>query len=98
MILFIFFVLEKFDIEKQNLLDELDMLRRARLTFEQEKRTRDQELQKIRDRSRASSDELKAAQGKIHLLEQQVVFSSLFKIFISQFIFFLQARTTIKSK
>jgi hypothetical protein len=69
------------------------MLRRARLTFEQEKRSRDQELQKIRDRSRTSSDELKAAQGKIHLLEQQVVFSSLF-----QFRFFLQARTTIKSK
>ncbi|CAF1223604.1 unnamed protein product [Adineta ricciae] len=62
----------KFDIEKQNLLDELDMLRRAREVFEQEKRTRDQELQKIRDRSRISSDELKSAQSKIHLLEQQL--------------------------
>ncbi|CAF0985938.1 unnamed protein product [Adineta ricciae] len=62
----------KFDIEKQNLLDELDMLRRAREVFEQEKRTRDQELQKIRDRSRISSDELKTAQSKISLLEQQL--------------------------
>ncbi|UJR33653.1 hypothetical protein I4U23_021086 [Adineta vaga] len=63
---------QKFDIEKQNLLDELDMLRRAREVFEQEKRTRDQELQKIRDRSRVSADDLKNAQTKIHLLEQQL--------------------------
>jgi hypothetical protein len=48
------------------------MLRRARETFEQEKRSRDQELRQIRDRSRASSDELKNAQAKVHLLEQQV--------------------------
>jgi predicted nucleic acid-binding Zn-ribbon protein len=67
--------LEKFDLEKQNLLDELDMLRRARETFEQEKRSRDQELRQIRDRSRASSDELKNAQARIQLLEQQVSFS-----------------------
>ncbi len=66
------FVLEKFDVEKQNLLDELDMLRRARETFEQEKRLRDQELRQIRDRSRTSSDELKNAQAKVRLLEQQV--------------------------
>lgn len=69
---FFFFVLEKFDIEKQNLLDELEMLRRARETFEQEKRSRDQELRQIRDRSLASSDELKNAQAKVRLLEQQV--------------------------
>ncbi|CAF2328878.1 unnamed protein product [Rotaria sp. Silwood2] len=62
----------KFDIEKQNLLDELDMLRRARETFEQEKMLRDQELRQIRDRSRASSDELKNSQTKIRLLEQQL--------------------------
>ncbi|CAF0841566.1 unnamed protein product [Adineta steineri] len=62
----------KFGIEKQNLVDELDMLRVARSTFEQEQRTRDQELQKIRDRSRISSEELKNAQTKVHLLEQQL--------------------------
>ena len=71
---FLLFIIDKFDIEKQNLLDELDMLRRAREVFEQEKRTRDQELQKIRDRSRISSDELKSAQSKIYLVEQQVRF------------------------
>jgi len=54
------------------------MLRQARETFEQEKRTRDQELRQIRDRSRVSSDELKNAQAKIRLLEQQVDFSSIF--------------------
>ncbi len=69
---YLFFVLEKFDTEKQNLLDELDMLRRARETFDQEKRTRDQELRQIRDRSRASADELKNAQTKVRSLEQQV--------------------------
>lgn len=63
---------EKFDIEKQNLLDELDMLQRARTTFEHDKRTRDQELQKIRDRSRVAADELKSALAKIAALEQQV--------------------------
>ncbi|CAF0726257.1 unnamed protein product [Adineta steineri] len=62
----------KFGTEKQNLVDELDMLRVARSTFEQEQRTRDQELQKIRDRSRISSEELKNAQTKVHLLEQQL--------------------------
>ncbi|CAF3345015.1 unnamed protein product [Rotaria sp. Silwood1] len=62
----------KFDIEKRNLLEELDMLRRARETFEQEKMLRDQELRQIRDRSRASSDELKNAQTKIRVLEQQL--------------------------
>jgi predicted nucleic acid-binding Zn-ribbon protein len=75
-----FFVhLGKFDIEKQNLLDELEMLRRARETFEQEKRSRDQELRQIRDRSRVSSDELKNMQAKVHSLEQQVLiyFSSI---------------------
>jgi hypothetical protein len=51
------------------------MLRQARETFEQEKRSRDQELRQIRDRSRVSSDELKNAQGKIRLLEQQVYIS-----------------------
>lgn len=65
-------LVEKFDIEKQNLLDEMDMLRRARETFETEKRARDEELRQIRDRSRLSSDELKNAQAKIRLLEQQV--------------------------
>lgn len=50
----------------------MDMLRRARETFESEKRTRDEELRQIRDRSRLSSDELKNAQAKIRLLEQQV--------------------------
>ncbi len=48
------------------------MLRRARETFDQEKRTRDQELRQIRDRSRASADELKNAQAKVRSLEQQV--------------------------
>jgi len=75
---YLLIILEKFDVEKQNLLDELDMLRQARETFEQEKRTRDQELRQIRDRSRVSSDELKNAQAKIRLLEQQVDFSSIF--------------------
>jgi hypothetical protein len=70
-ILFFYFV-EKFDLEKRNLIDELDMLRRARETFEQEKQLRDQELRQFRDRSRASSDELKNAQAKIQILEQQV--------------------------
>lgn len=64
--------LVKFDREKQNLLDELDMLRKARETFEQDKHTRDQELRQIRERSRLSSDELKNAQTKIRALEQQV--------------------------
>lgn len=73
-----FLFVEKFDAEKNNLLDELDMLRRARETFEQEKRLREQELRQFRDRTRASSDELKNAQAKIQLLEQQVlVFLSL---------------------
>jgi hypothetical protein len=55
------------------------MLRRARETFEQEKRSRDQELRQIRDRSRVSSDELKNMQAKVHSLEQQVLiyFSSI---------------------
>lgn len=65
-------MVEKFDIEKQNLLDELDMLRQARETFDAEKRSRDEELRQIRDRSRLSADELKNAQAKIRLLEQQV--------------------------
>jgi hypothetical protein len=69
-----FLFVEKFDAEKNNLLDELDMLRRARETFEQEKRLREQELRQFRDRTRASSDELKNAQAKIQLLEQQVSF------------------------
>jgi hypothetical protein len=58
------------------------MLRQARETFEQEKRSRDQELRQIRDRSRVSSDELKNAQGKIRLLEQQVYISLYFSIVI----------------
>ena len=91
----VLFLLEKFDLEKQNLLDELEMLRRARETFEQEKRSRDQELRQIRDRSRLSSDELKNAQAKIRLLEQQVSFSLISPSF--HFLFLL-ARTTIKSK
>ena len=49
------------------------MLRRARETFDQEKHLRDQELRQIRDRARASSEELKNAEVKIQLLEQQVV-------------------------
>ena len=62
----------KFDVEKQNLLDELEMLRRARETFDQEKHLRDQEIRQIRDRARASADDLKSAEVKIRLLEQQV--------------------------
>jgi hypothetical protein len=67
-----FYSLVKFDIEKQNLLDELEMLRRAREAFDQEKHLRDQELRQIRDRARASSEGLKNAEVKIQLLEQQV--------------------------
>jgi hypothetical protein len=48
------------------------MLRQARETFEQEKRLRDQELRQIRDRTRASADEVKNAQAKVRTLEQQV--------------------------
>jgi predicted nucleic acid-binding Zn-ribbon protein len=54
------------------------MLRRAKEILEQEKNSRDQELQQIRDRSRVSSDELKNAQTKIRLLEQQVYCSLIF--------------------
>ena len=68
------YFLDKFDLEKRNLVDELDMLRRARDTFEQEKQLRDQELRQYRDRSRASSDELKNALAKVQILEQQVSF------------------------
>jgi hypothetical protein len=83
------FILEKFDIEKQNLLDELEMLRRARETFEQDKRTRDQELRQIRDRSRASSDELKDAHAKVRLLEQQVDSSHSSKYSLKRIILFI---------
>ena len=75
--MYFFVLLEKFDIEKQNLLDELEMLRRAREKFEQEKQSRDQELRQIRDRSRVSSDELKNLQAKVNLLEQQVLINFL---------------------
>lgn len=68
----LYFIIEKFDIEKKNLLDELDMLRRAKETLDQEKSLRDQELRQIRDRSRTSSDDLKTAQSRIRALEQQV--------------------------
>ncbi|UJR13610.1 hypothetical protein I4U23_000623 [Adineta vaga] len=61
----------KFDIEKQNLLDELTNLRRARDALEQERRSHDQELRQLRDRTRISSDELKNTQDKIRILEQQ---------------------------
>ncbi len=70
-----FFVhLGKFDIEKQNLLDELNTAQRARDALEQEKRLHDQELRQLRDRTRASSDELKNTQDKVRILEQQVSF------------------------
>lgn len=62
----------KFDIEKQNLLDELDMLRRARETLDQETRLREQELRQMRDRARISSEEMKNMETKIRVLEQQV--------------------------
>lgn len=65
-------IIGKFDVEKQNLLDELDMLRKAKTVFEQEKLLRDQELRNARDRSRAESDELKNARTKVRALEQQV--------------------------
>ena len=86
----------KFAIEKQNLLDELQGLQQSRDTLDKDKRLRDQELRKIRDRNRVSSDELKTTQAKVRILEQQVsisihFFSSLTKIFSS-------VRTTIKSK
>ena len=84
-------LVEKFDIEKQNLLDEMDMLRRARETFETEKRSRDEELRQIRDRSRLSSDELKNAQAKIRLLEQQVRLFLL--VFFNHFILLLSSLT-----
>jgi hypothetical protein len=71
---FIFFLLGKFDIEKQNLFDELDTLRRARDALEQEKRLRDQDLRLIRDQTRASADELKNTSAKVRILEQQVCF------------------------
>ena len=71
---FIVFWLGKFDIEKQNLFDELDTLRRAKDALEQEKRLRDQDLRQIRDQTRASSDELKNTQAKVRILEQQVFF------------------------
>ena len=64
--------LGKFDLEKQNLLDELENLRRARATLDQEKRVRDQDLRKIREQNRVSTDELKNAQAKVRILEQQV--------------------------
>lgn len=62
----------KFDIEKQQLLDELDNLRRARDALEQERRAHDQELRQLRERTRVASDELKNNQDKIRVLEQQV--------------------------
>ncbi|CAF3802862.1 unnamed protein product [Adineta steineri] len=61
----------KFDIDKQNLLTELDNLRRAKDALEQEKRLHDQELRQLRDRTRVSSDELKNAHDKVRILEQQ---------------------------
>ena len=74
--------IEKFDLEKRNLLEEMDMLRRARETFEQEKRSRDQELRQIRDRTRASADELKNTQAKVRVLEQQVRCVRLAQVFL----------------
>jgi hypothetical protein len=71
---FIFFLLGKFDIEKQYLFDELDTLRRAKDALEQEKRLRDQDLRLIRDQTRASADELKNTSAKVRILEQQVCF------------------------
>ncbi|CAM4750544.1 unnamed protein product [Rotaria magnacalcarata] len=62
----------KFDVEKQNLLDELDLLRQAKSTFEREKLLRDQELRQIRDRSHVEADELKNSRTKIRALEQQL--------------------------
>lgn len=59
-------------MEKQNLLDELENLRRARATLDQEKRLRDQELRQIREQNRVSSDELKSSHAKVRILEQQV--------------------------
>ena len=59
-------------MEKQNLLDELENLRRTRATLDQEKRLRDQELRQIREQNRVSSDELKSSQAKVRILEQQV--------------------------
>jgi hypothetical protein len=70
----VLFHLGKFDIEKQNLLDELNTAQRARDALEQEKRLHDQELRQLRDRTRASSDELKNTQDKVRILEQQVSF------------------------
>ena len=64
--------LDKFDIEKQNLLDELDMLRQAREKIDLENRSRDEELRQMRDRVRLSSDEIKTLENKVRVLEQQV--------------------------
>lgn len=71
--IFFFCDLGKFDIEKQNLLDELDLLKRSRDALDLEKRSRDQELRQLRDQSRLSSDDLKNTQAKNRILEQQVI-------------------------
>jgi len=52
----------------------LNTAQRARDALEQEKRLHDQELRQLRDRTRASSDELKNTQDKVRILEQQVSF------------------------
>ena len=69
---FFSFHLGKFDGEKQNLLEEIKNLQRAKNALEQGKRANDQELREIRDRSRASADELTTTQLKVRTLEQQV--------------------------
>ena len=62
----------KFDLEKQNLLDELDASRRSKDALEQANHLHEQDLRLLRDDKRASSEALKATQAKIHHLEQQV--------------------------
>ena len=62
----------KFDLEKQNLLDELNASRRSKDALEQANHLHEQDLRLLRDDKRASSEALKATQAKIHHLEQQV--------------------------
>ena len=88
--------LGKFSVEKQNLIDELQNLHRARDTLDKDKRVRDQELRKIRDHHRVSSEELKTSQAKVRILEQQVSIS--IHLFPSPIKIFYSVRTTINSK
>lgn len=62
----------RFDQEKQTLLEDLEILRRRKQALEEEHRLREEDLRQNRDRARLSADELKNAQAKIALLEQQV--------------------------